>query len=154
MINARINKYIPSLAIALPACLLMIAGPHGFTSSHVFPQCLYYHFFHANIWHLLGNLLALFLFHPRWKTLGVAYASATLSAIIPGVAVAEPTCGMSAILYACFARSYAANRRNPIPLLALNMAFVFIPAVNWRIHLAAFVISYVTWLLITSRRKG
>ena len=152
--NTELKKYIPSLVMTLPAVFLLAFRPHGFTTSALLPGCLYYHFFHANIWHLLGNLLALFPFHPRWKTLGVAYVSATLAAIIPGVAVADPTCGMSAILYACFARSYAANRRNPIPLLALNMAFVFIPAVNWRIHLAAFVISYVTWLLIRSRKKG
>lgn len=154
MENIKIDKYIPSLFIALPACILIFVGPYGFTSSELFPQCLYYHFFHANIWHLLGNLLALFPFHPRWKTLCVAYVTATLAAVIPWVAVSDPTCGMSAILYACFARNYAENRRNPVPLLVANMIFVFIPAVNWRIHLAAFVISYVTWLLITSRKKG
>lgn len=152
--DIELKKYMPSLAMALPAVLLLASGPHGFAASDLLPGCLYYHFFHANIWHLLGNLLALFPFHPRWKTLGVAYVSATLAAIIPGVAAADVTCGMSALLYACFARSYAEKRQNPIPLLAVNMVFIFVPAVNWRVHLAAFIISYVSWFLIRLGKKG
>lgn len=144
MHNMKITDLIPSFALTALALASVPLGIHGFGFS-LFPECFYYHFFHANIWHLLGNLLALYSFRPRWKTVAVAYACSTAAVFIPFMAVGDCTCGMSALIYACLARRYAMFRISPVRLLLINFLFILVPAVNWRIHFTSFMLSYCTW---------
>lgn len=151
MAGVNVKSLLPSLLLTSVSVVMLFLEPVGFSRADLFPSCLVYHFFHANIWHLACNLIALFAFRPRWKTLGVAYLASTLAALVPGVAMSEMTCGMSAILYASFARRYASWKKNPLPLLVSNLVFIFVPCVNWMVHLVSFLIAYSVWLL--SRRN-
>lgn len=117
---------------------------------------LLFHFFHANIFHLLGNLLALWLFRPRISTLLVTYPIATLSAyldsLIPSLQFSIfnflPTCGLSAILFASFARYYVAWHKPVYPIFLITLITAFLPYINWHIHLIAFFLSYFAFSVI------
>lgn len=152
MRDINLRQLWPSITVTVMALATLTVGARGFGDS-LFPECLYYHFFHANIWHLLCNLIALFSFRPRWKTLAVGYVCASVGALVPFVSLAQPTCGMSALIYACIARRYVSYRINPWKLLLLNFIFIIIPNVNWKIHLVSFLLSYAAWTLLR-RRKG
>lgn len=108
-------------------------------------MCLFYHFDHANIFHLALNLWALYQFKPRWKTVVVAYAVSSLAALLPFSSVAMPTCGLSGMLMAAYARKYAEFRLPIWKPISANMVFALFPMFNWKIHLVSFLISYLVW---------
>lgn len=117
--------------------------------------CLIYHFAHANIFHLLGNLVCLWPFKPRLSTALIGYACATLSAwllsvIVPGYG---PVCGLSALLFASFARRYALWHLPIWKVIAFNVPFIFIPRVDGLLHLTAFFTSYLLWKAVESYRN-
>lgn len=116
-----------------------------FGESQPWWMCFFYHFDHANIFHLVLNLWALYQFKPRWKTVIVAYAVSSLSALLPFSSVALPTCGMSGLLMAAYARKYAEFRMPLWKPIAVNMLFALFPMFNWKIHLVSFLISYIAW---------
>lgn len=141
------NKYapfIPSVAVAA-ACIVfhalgcgyLLEAPCGIAAHAL------YSFTHANVFHLALNLLALFRFRPRWKTCAVAYVAAFAGSFLPFVCLPGATCGLSGFLMACFARYYRAWRKPVWPLLCANLVFIFVPCVNWLIHLACFTLSYL-----------
>lgn len=152
MPNCRMKDLWPSVLLTVMAASALPFGVKGFGES-LFPECLHYHFFHANIWHLLCNLLALYSYRPKWKTVIVAYICASVCALLPFMPMSQPTCGLSALIYACIARRYALLGINPWKVLVINFAFILVPSVNWKIHLAAFIMSYCVWLLL-KKRKG
>ena len=108
-------------------------------------MCFLYHFDHANIFHLALNLWALYQFKPRWKTCSVAYVVSSVSALLPFSSVALPTCGLSGLLMAAYARQYAEFRLPMWKPIAVNMMFALLPMFNWKIHLVSFLLSYVVW---------
>lgn len=125
------------------------------TSGCGFTCCLTYHFAHANIFHLICNLMGLWPFKPRLSTALVGYVCATLSAwvlslIIPGYG---PVCGLSALLFAAFARRYALWHIPIWKIVAVNVPFIFIPRVDGLLHLAAFFTSYLVWKAVESYRN-
>lgn len=108
-------------------------------------MCFVYHFDHANVFHLALNLWALYQFKPRWKTCAVAYAVSSVAALLPFSSVALPTCGLSGLLMAAYARQYAEFRLPIWKPIAVNMVFALLPMFNWKIHLVSFLISYLVW---------
>ena len=108
-------------------------------------MCFLYHFDHANIFHLALNLWALYQFKPRWKTCAVAYAVSSVASLVPWVAVDMPTCGLSGLLMAAYARRYAEFQMSVWKPLAVNMVFALFPMFNWKIHLVSFLISHLVW---------
>lgn len=116
------------------------------------PHFLLYHFSHANIFHLLANLYALYLFKPRVTTIIASYLIATLAAYLDTLLIPTATCGLSAFLFASFARNYVAWHRNLIPILLAIAVTAFIPNLNWHVHLIAFALSYLFWLIIYTHK--
>ena len=108
-------------------------------------RCFVYHFDHANIFHLALNLWALYQFKPRWKTCVVAYIASSISALMPFSSVALPTCGLSGMLMAAYARQYAEFRLPLWKPVVVNMVFALFPMFNWKIHLVSFILSYLWW---------
>ena len=128
------------------ACLIGYFLPqHAFTQDNISSANFLYHFSHANIFHLLVNLLALWQFRPRWGTCFVAYVISSIASCLPFASLSIPTCGLSAFLFACYARNFVAWHRSWYTLALIQFALALIPNVNWRIHLISFFISYLYW---------
>jgi hypothetical protein len=150
----EISRTIPSMFIALVCIEFYIFHANfAFSTNCALVNRLLFHFSHANIYHLLINLIALFQFRPRWKTCFVAYIVSTSCAFIPVVSLSVPTLGLSGFIMACYARKYASWQMNPLYLIGINVILAFLPNFNWRIHVVAFLISYAIWLVITRIKK-
>lgn len=119
----------------------------GISKQFSFRNSLLYIFAHANIFHLALNLWALWSFKPRLKTCIVAYIVSVGISIIPFIHLAQPTCGLSGFLLACFARKYQSHRIKPWRIILINVAFIPFPMFNWKLHLAAFFTAYAYYYL-------
>lgn len=156
----RWKDCIPSFVL-LACCLCCSLLEHGgIVNRQTFggcpvtlSDCMTYHFSHANIFHLAANTFALLSFRPRWSTLLASYLCATMAALLLSCATAvighplPPTCGMSGILFAAFARRAVAWKQFPLMLLAVNFIFALSPLYSWQTHLVSFLISYGLWHL-------
>lgn len=145
----NIKPFLPAAALlilcaVLPAAYLPAAGD---APGWLGRAALLYHFTHASYPHLLANTAALLYFRPRWSTVFVAYVAASLAALCPLTYLALPTCGLSGLISAAFARRYATQRVNPMVFILSNLAFALFPNFNYRIHIAAFIIAYIIWKL-------
>lgn len=141
------KKLLPTITITA-VCVTAQLTSHTFT---FYSQCgaaghLLYHFSHANIFHLALNLLALFSFVPRTSTCMVAYIAATVASYLPFMGMDAPTCGLSAFVFAAYARKYYFWRMPVWRLLAANVALALVPWFNWKIHISAFLLSYLMWM--------
>ncbi len=144
--DGKYRAYIPSACIAMVAILLAFTRSRiGFGPDSSLPEHMFYSFSHANIFHLLANLAALFQFKPRWKTCAVAYVAAVAASYLPMASLDVPTCGLSGFIFACYARKYFSFRMNPLRLVLCNMAMVLVPCVNWKIHLLSFLIAFIIY---------
>ena len=144
--NDKIYKLFPSTIIEI-TCILTFYFSISFkcvSQSESISKMLYI-FSHANIFHLLLNLIALFQFRPRFKTCFIAYIASVLAAFIPFAHLSAPTCGLSGFLMACYARRYYSYKLSPKWLILSNVVLAFVPYVNWRIHLISFFIAYIIY---------
>lgn len=115
-----------------------------------------YHFQHANIFHLAGNLLVLYQLRQIWLkgkcstiiNFTIAYFCASIAALCPLTWKELPTCGLSAVIFALVAQANAKNKQLNMKLIAINSLLAFIPAYNWRIHLAAYLLAYTIWRVL------
>lgn len=151
------KKDLPSLLLTVISVAVWCMGKPTAESMAVSAAaplcCLTYHFAHANIFHLLCNMLGLWPFHPRWLTVAVGYLCSTLAALLlaliyPGYG---PVCGLSALIFACFARRYAVWHFPIWKIVLFNVPFIFIPRVDGLLHLLSFFISYLVWLPLGRR---
>ena len=143
---------IPALVLTCAAAFVCgmgrdVSASLAVSSASAWYCVLLYHFAHAGIFHLACNLIALVPFRPRWKTVAVGYICASLAALllktlIPGYG---PVCGMSALIFALFARRYAAWKQPVWKIILLNVPFLFIPQVDGLLHLLSFFLSYIVW---------
>jgi membrane associated rhomboid family serine protease len=141
------------LVLLIPIITCHLAGTHVTYAPHApWWAFLTFHFFHTNIWHLLANTFALLTFKPRPLTLAVAYIIATAAALLDTFITAQPTCGLSAILCAAYARRYAAWQQPIWTPLALLTATALLPHVNAAIHILSFLFAYAFWRNYYQRR--
>lgn len=146
------KKDLPSMLITI-LCVVCYGKDYSFVYTEISTiDSLLYSFCHANIFHLSINLIALWQFRPRWFTVSVAYY--ITFAIVPFVSVLNvPTCGLSVLLFACYARYYVSWKKSVIRiiimnsmLLALNMLFST-TYFNVIAHAVAFFVGYIFWTI-------
>lgn len=145
-VNSKIAVWIPSLIIALTCIFFQYFSISVHCTLHSPLHCkLLYLFSHANIFHLIVNLIALFQFRPRVKTCVVGYVVSVAVMFLPFAYTSLPTCGLSGFLMACYARRYCAWKLSVKWLLLSNLMLAFIPVFNWKVHLLCFVIAYLIY---------
>lgn len=147
------KRYLPS-AVLTAVCLMCFLLPsQGIGYGEPWWHCLTYHFHHANIWHLAGNLYALWLLRPRWSTLAVSLAVASCCALLPLCWGHTVTVGLSAVLFSVAARVYADRKASLWMFVAINLLTGLLPQVNLSIHLTVFFTAYLIWSFCPSPRK-
>lgn len=137
---------MPSILIASICILFQLfhIDIHCALHSSLHSKFLYL-FSHANIFHLLLNLIALFRFRPRLKTCLIAYVVSVVAVFIPFAHLPLPTCGLSGFLMACYARRYYSWKLSVKWILLSNLLLAFIPVYNWRVHLICFTLAYLVY---------
>ncbi len=144
MRNVNLRQYAPSLVVASVCLLFSAMGANfAFTGETGIGNAMLYHFSHANIFHLAANLVALFMFRPRWVTCAYGYLASSVAAVLPFAWVTdEATCGLSGFIFACWARRYWSFKIKPFYIFGVCLVSAFIPHVNWRIHLYSFILAF------------
>ena len=104
-----------------------------------------YHFTHANLFHLLSNLIFLAYFKPRWSTALASYFIASGASFMAFSGMSLPTCGLSGMCFAMIARHDVAWRVLNWRLFALNLVFILLPSANWKLHFVSYIISFALW---------
>ena len=145
----KFNLKNVSIAIAVSLAFLL-----GFRCSFVWNEYGVSHFFypfsHANVFHLLANLVALLTFR---KNVGiVAYIAAVAASFLPMDSTA--TMGLSAVLFAHIGATWAYSAglypmcRRILPFAVL---IGLLPGVNFFIHIYSlflgYIIMYIVYLL-------
>lgn len=138
------RKFLPILALF---ALCMVVPAAYFGSNEPISGNFLYHFTHANIFHLASNFIFLAYFKPRWSTVLPSYLIASAASFVPFTSVYLPTCGLSAMCFAMIARHDVAWRVLNWRLLVFNLALIFVPNANWKIHFVSYAISFITWKL-------
>lgn len=138
-----IRQSFLSFVISAVCVVMYLAGDrYGVGEGSGLLDALTYHFCHANIFHLALNLYALLRFCPRPLTCLVGFVSATVAALIPWCHMALPTCGLSGMIMACYARKYQSWRLDMTRLAVINVILAFFPFFNWKIHIVSFILAY------------
>lgn len=106
---------------------------------------LVYPFSHANIFHLLGNLLCLWLL-PCSLRVPKSYLVAVIASFIPLIFTEQPTMGFSGFLFAVIGMTWGRIRqfrkmcKKIAPYIIVTL---FLPNVNWEIHVYCLLFGYV-----------
>jgi membrane associated rhomboid family serine protease len=112
-----------------------------------------YQLSHANIWHLLANIVCLWMVRTDLNLLP-CYCISTVCSFLPCF-VDEPTMGFSGMLFAMVGISWGRVHRFK-DMVWRNKWFlfipIFIPHVNAMIHLYCMVMGYLFGLLYPERR--
>lgn len=127
-----------TIAILLLIYLLPVSTPSvaASTTSSWWTH-LIYPFFHANIFHLLANIYALWFIRPTWAILLTAWSIAVASSWITPV----PVVGFSSMIYAIWGMNMLnASQKSWIIFLAINFITIFLPSMGWMVHFSTFTI--------------
>lgn len=134
------------MTIVLLICCAVIPKTY-LTESYVWQEALFFHFTHANVFHLILNSLFLFRYKPRWRSTVFGWFAASLAALLPLCACDLPTCGLSGVCYAMAARSNAYTGKPDWWLLAANVPMALTGVFNWKLHIMSYLISYLSWTI-------
>lgn len=113
---------------------------------------LLYHFSHANVFHLAGNLICLWIMRVRVRAV-CAWACASVASVLPYTVwswrdmclTALPTLGMSGMIFASLGFAWACyGTWRQVMTRVMPVIFVtgMIPNINLLIHLYSFLIAY------------
>lgn len=158
------NRLTPALAI-LACCLpQLLTGIPVTLLPHPAPiigpdirAALLFHFTHANLLHLAANAAAIIYFRPRTATAVIAYAVASVVALIYIISPTShlPACGLSCLICAAFARRYAAHRLSPLPFLLIQLPIpLLLPNFSLLLHMLSFLLAYIIWKIYYSKTTG
>ncbi len=132
------------ITLLLATCYLLPVPRQEFGASFGSPWHTHFiaQMFHTNAFHLLANLYALWLMRTSPRELLAAYVLS-----IPATfATATPAVGFSSVLYALMGMKIGHARMSRIEwvmFVLANVATVFIPAIAFGVHLAAFIMGLV-----------
>ena len=129
---------------------------YGFTFSlQPIENHLLYPFSHANIWHLAGNILCLWMLRCPLH-IYATYVCAVLCSFLPCF-VAEPTMGFSGVLFAMVGISWGKIHRFR-DMLKKNIWVLIIPAflphINFLIHLYCLLLGYLYGRYATRNKRA
>lgn len=117
-------------------------------------QHILYPLSHANIWHLLANILCLWMLRCRLHII-VTYLIAVLCSFMPCF-VSEPTMGYSGVLFAMVGISWGSIHRFKDMVWRNKWILIipaFLPHINFMIHLYCLMAGYLYGSLI-DKHKG
>ena len=129
---------------------------YGFTFS-ILPieNHLLYPFSHANIWHLAGNILCLWMLRCPMH-IYATFVCAVLCSFLPCF-VAEPTMGFSGVLFAMVGISWGKIHRFR-DMMRKNIWVLIIPAflphINFLIHLYCLILGYLYGRYATRNKRA
>lgn len=111
--------------------IFFLVTPVGFIEKEITLGNFVYHFFHANIFHLLGNLFALHLIMKRrcisWvELLLISYIIATICSFFCGLSI--PTIGLSGMVYAVYGM-HLYLYRDKLKIFALMVVPILVMAI-------------------------
>ena len=143
--------YRPSVLSVIVTFLLILSyvflPRYGFVGFSGFWEHVLYPFSHANIFHLLANVVCVLALLPRfgWMELLFGYLVSVLSSFLPCFC-SEPTMGFSGVLFALVGESWGVVGRFK-EMLMKNKWFLlipmFLPHVNGFIHLYCLLGGYL-----------
>lgn len=112
----------------LAAIYIAIGIPYGFVLWSAETRCLTYHFFHANLFHLLANLFCLWQIirtgRASWRRLGIAFLVASIVPLIYD----QHIVGFSNILYALTGLSFFSfSKQTKWTILIVSAAMIPFP---------------------------
>lgn len=137
-------------------------------------------FLHAGIWHILFNMLMLFLLGSaveravgHWKFTAIYIFSALVGSLavigwvfVTPATLTQATIGASGAIYGLFGAIFIAQRRSGMPtsgivtLLVINLVYGFImPNVSWQAHVGGFLggllcTALYLWVMDKTRRDS
>lgn len=96
-----------------------------------------YPFFHANIFHLLANVYAIWFIRPTWFLLLTAYFIGIVSSWLTPI----PVVGFSSIIYAIWGMNMLyCPKKSWIIFIVINFLTLFLPGIGWMVHFFAFTL--------------
>lgn len=146
--GTKFKQFLPSVVISAMCIIAYVThSGYAFMSGSDLCSHLLFSFCHANIFHLFANLLGLLYFRPRVSTCMVAYVASVAASYIPFVSLSIPTMGLSAFVFAAYARKFYFWSLPLKGVVLSNVIVAFLPYINWRIHVASFFLSYILWMI-------
>lgn len=147
--SGRKNTPFNVTLIGLLLCITLFASyPHihgGFLMSS-FTNKLTCHFFHANIFHWFCNAMVLWMMRPNPKQMTYAFVLAVWAMFF----TMTPTIGFSAVIYAYIGMNiirWNVSLIDWFTFLVSNFITIFIPAVAFGVHLAAFLLGILVYII-------
>jgi len=167
-------RYVKILVFFMLVGSYFFLPKYGFTSfdgsfsGYDIANHFLYPFSHANIWHLLANMLCLFMIRCKMHLIAT-YLIAVLCSFLPSfsiydcvmqcgfAALSEPTYGFSGILFAMVGISWGKIHRLR-DMVARNKWFLIIPAflphVNFLIHIYCLFAGYLYGTLCAKKSEN
>ena len=151
----RYNSFKLLVSFVLVGSYFLLSK-YGFTFS-ILPieNHLLYPFSHANIWHLAGNILCLWMLRCPLH-IYATYVCAVLCSFLPCF-VAEPTMGFSGVLFAMVGISWGKIHRFR-DMMRKNIWVLIIPAflphINFLIHLYCLILGYLYGRYATRNKRA
>jgi membrane associated rhomboid family serine protease len=137
------------LSVVLITAFILSYGhqaEYGYYKGSGIVSHIIYPFLHANIFHLLGNMLALYFMCRHTKSLFIAYIIAIISSFIAYSSL--PTIGLSGVVYACVGLlGFLPNKNISKAAKGLFLSYIviglIIPSLNGTLHLCCVVIGSI-----------
>lgn len=154
--DAKVWQIVSFVIIALSLTIIFIVfyGGHaslfGYHSESDLISHFIYPFFHANIFHLLGNLLGIYFIARHIKSIIVSYFIAVIASFIAYSSM--PTIGFSGVLYAFIGLSGLLFNKNVSKVtIAIMLIYVLIglllPTINGFLHITCLVLGCLFFLI-------
>lgn len=138
-------KHLPKITVTLILIVSYLFLPqYGFNGGEAGLDNILYPLSHANIWHLMANIVCLWMI-PCELHLGTSFLIAVLCSFLPCF-TEEPTLGFSGVLFAIVGMSWGRVRRFR-DMVWRNKVFLvipfLIPHINAFIHVYCMVVGYI-----------